>query len=275
MPLSNASRRNSRVETNVVAGNPFAYAQARLSARFGARPGEHAWQQLQAITEFGAYLEQARTTGLRPWVVNLSATSSAHEIERLLREHVRETITEVARWLPEIWQDAVRWTRHLIDLPAMEHLLRGEPVLPWMREEDSLRPLASVEPELRREVLLEGECAAFAYREGDSSLREIWFDEWRRRCPRLRGRAAAMLASLSELVHTHVRGFVPAGDQHRRDAKIAWTERRSLQARLEQYFRRAFLQPAAAFAFLLLTALDGERLRGELVTRTLFTPGGQ
>ena len=51
-----------------------------------------------------------------------------------------------------------------------------------------------------------------------------------------------------------------------------WPLRRALQARLALLFRRAMLDPAAAFIFLALTALDLERLRGELLRRAAF-PG--
>jgi hypothetical protein len=49
-----------------------------------------------------------------------------------------------------------------------------------------------------------------------------------------------------------------------------WPLRRTLQARLTLLFRRAMLDPAAAFAYLALTALDLERLRGELLRRAAF-----
>ncbi len=50
------------------------------------------------------------------------------------------------------------------------------------------------------------------------------------------------------------------------------TLRRALAARLTLLFRRAMLDPAAAFIYLALVAQDGERLRGELVRRAAL-PG--
>jgi hypothetical protein len=46
--------------------------------------------------------------------------------------------------------------------------------------------------------------------------------------------------------------------------------RRALQARLSLLLRRATLEPAAAFIHLALSALELERLRGELLVRKLF-----
>ena len=46
--------------------------------------------------------------------------------------------------------------------------------------------------------------------------------------------------------------------------------RRALQARLSLLLRRATLEPAAAFIHLALSALELERLRGELLGRKLF-----
>jgi hypothetical protein len=47
---------------------------------------------------------------------------------------------------------------------------------------------------------------------------------------------------------------------------------RALSARLTLLFRRAVLDPAAAFVFLAQIALDLQRLRGELLRRAAF-PG--
>ena len=46
--------------------------------------------------------------------------------------------------------------------------------------------------------------------------------------------------------------------------------RRALHARLSRLFRRATLDPAAAFIFLAISALDFERLRGEILRRVAF-----
>jgi hypothetical protein len=48
--------------------------------------------------------------------------------------------------------------------------------------------------------------------------------------------------------------------------------RRALQPKLVMLMRHAVTTPAAVFAFLALTLIDAERLRGELVRRAAF-PG--
>ncbi len=59
---------------------------------------------------------------------------------------------------------------------------------------------------------------------------------------------------------------------HDRTVRDGWPLRRTLQARLTLLFRRAMIDPAAAFIFLALAALDLERLRGEILRRVIF-PG--
>lgn len=249
----------------------FAYAQVRLQVRYGQRPRESDWRQLTALIEPAAFLEQARAGGLRPWVAGVGATTPVHELERLLRARLRARIEEVARWVPEEWRPAVRWTRFLVDLPALDHLLHGEPPHDWMREEEDLKPLADVEPELRRRALAQTACGALARgpREEGAGLFEAWLVEWRRLLPHVAGRAAHRLEALVVLVQAHRQAFA------RLDASgaAAWEARRRLEEALARRFRTAFLEPAAAFAYLLLVAIDAERLRAELLTRTIFAAG--
>jgi hypothetical protein len=82
-----------------------------------------------------------------------------------------------------------------------------------------------------------------------------WRREWWRRAPRA-ARHNETLRTLGRLLA-----------QHR---AVRVEPRRALCLRLEALYRRATLDPAAAFVFLALSALDLERLRGELVVRALF-----
>jgi hypothetical protein len=45
---------------------------------------------------------------------------------------------------------------------------------------------------------------------------------------------------------------------------------RALRERLDSLYRRAVLEPTAAFVYLAATALDLARLRGEIMRRALF-----
>jgi len=76
-----------------------------------------------------------------------------------------------------------------------------------------------------------------------------WRDEWQRRVP-APARRDPTLRELGRLLRS--------------------SSRRELGARLPLVYRRALLEPSAAFVFLALSALDMERLRGELLRRVLF-----
>jgi hypothetical protein len=69
----------------VATSNQFAYVQARLQARHGQRPSEDRWRLLESSPDLASYLQGARSTSLRPWVVHLPAESSTHQVERSLR----------------------------------------------------------------------------------------------------------------------------------------------------------------------------------------------
>lgn len=248
----------------------LAYTQARLQAHHGRQPGNSVFQSLAAISEFRPYLEQARATALEPWTVNISLMSTNHEIERLLRASLRARIEEVTSWVPAPWREVVRWTRVLLDLPALEHLLRGEPPFPWMFDEDNLKALAIAEAKARRRLLEHGEYAPLARGPREQPLLECWLAEWRRRLPEMPRPEVRRLEQLVALVWAHRASFASAPVGEPASARMAWEARRQLEAKVVQHFRRAFMEPAAVFAHLLLLALEFERLRGALVSRRLF-----
>ncbi len=242
----------------------FAYAQARLQARLANRPGPPTWRQLQAVGEFVPFLESARTTVLRPWVIHFSRTSTVHEVELSLRNQMRGTINTVATWMPERWRPAVRWTKVLIDLPALAHLMREGAAMDWMRADADLKPWLVEDRDARRAVFHSGPLAALLDACDDgASLRDAWVSEWRRMWPE-GVPSSATLNTLIRIVEDHVRAFAGASPREARDA------RRGLTEKLERLFRRALMQPATAFIYLSLIALDLEQLRGELVGRIVF-----
>jgi hypothetical protein len=207
-------------------------------------------------------------------VLNIGPGSGPHEIERLLRARLRARIEEVAAWVPATWRAPVRWTRMLVDLPALEYLLRGEPALPWMMEEDSLKALALAEPGARRAVLERGNYGPLAQATDGQSLLDRWLQAWRRLLPRMPNRAARRLERLVALVRDHRAAFAPARPGEAVSPRAAWDARRRLEAAAARHFRRSFLEPVAVFAHLLLLALEFERVRGALVTRCLFASEG-
>ena len=243
----------------------FGYAQARIQARYGERPPELAWQQLDGAADFALYLEHARATPLRPWVANLSPSTPVHELESRLRAGLQALVEEVAGWLPRAWRPAARWAGLLAGLPVAQQLAGGAGVLPWMRSDDSLAPLLAA----RREgpggrfaglpTPLQRACG-----QDPTWLLDAWLESWRALWPPMGQGERRALEGLAQLLRSHLLGFarVPVAD--------AWEARRALQRKLQQRFRRSAFEPTAVFVYLALVALDLERLRAALVGRALY-----
>jgi predicted ATPase len=75
---------------------------------------------------------------------------------------------------------------------------------------------------------------------------------------------SAFIDEFERTLSNHLEQFVAATTAE------AWLLRQALEARLRIFFRRAVLDAAAVFAFLGLSAIDLERLRGELARRAAF-----
>lgn len=234
----------------------FSYAQARIQARYGARPTEAEWLQLEGVADAAFYFEQARGTRLAPWIAGVGPATPVHELESRLRAALRALIEEVALWLPRPWLGAARWAAQLPGLPLLQRLAQGGELPPWLRHEAGLLPWpAPAGPEAR---LVE------AARQAQVWLPEVWLAQWRALWPPM-GRAQRMgLEQLVRLLRTHLLGFA------RLPAERAWQSRRELQRHLQRLFRATAFAPAAAFAYLALVALDLERLRAALVARVLY-----
>jgi hypothetical protein len=239
------------------------YAQARLCARFGERPDELAWRSIEPIRGLPALLDAARGLPFRRWIEAITASATPHEIEAALVSRRRALVAEVAQWMPSAWQRAVEWAGIVADLPVLEHISRGGEVLPWMRDDLLYGDLCA--DSVRRPVA--GPFLALAVGWGrPDGLFPAWRVEWMRRIPsaaansNLFGELARLLASQRALP-----GPVSEDTAARRG---------SLPARLALLFRRATGDPAAAFIFLALSALDLERLRGELLRRAVFPTFG-
>ena len=106
----------------------FAYAQARVQARYAELPGEDAWQRLAAARTLGMFLEEAREGALRGWVKGFSAQSDGHDLDRGVRGIWQDEVTRVAAWLPQPWRPALLWLRWLPLLPLLAHAGRGGPL---------------------------------------------------------------------------------------------------------------------------------------------------
>jgi hypothetical protein len=242
----------------------FAYAQARIQARYARLPTEEEWQRLAPARTLPSFLEEAREGAMREWVKGFSGQSDAHDLEVGVRNLFRETVDELAGWLPEPWRPAMSWTRWLPLLPLLDHQTRTGSAPPWLQRDPGLQGLLTdgrTDPGKLRGA------GAGALADAPAEHAAAWVLEWRRLMPPVKRSFERHVDELVGLLTKHLAVF--------RDARSesAWDVRRALRGRLTLLLHRHLLQPASAFVFLGLTALDLERLRGELVSRALFAAG--
>ncbi len=236
------------------------YAHARLGARYGTRADELVWRRLAMIRDLGAFLDAARTSALGAWVTAIRPDSNVHAIELALRAHWRERIAAIAAWMPPEWRPAIEWCGLWPDLPVLQHLARGGVAPSWLRDDPLAAALRDGRPaghDAGAATLLTAGKAA------PERMATLWHEAWLQRLP-VQGSAPSLLTEFAGVMKAHAIRF---RDPLQTDG---WALRRALHARLAQLFRRATLDPTAAFIFLALSALEGERLRGELVRRAVF-----
>lgn len=269
----------------MISGLTFDYAHARVAARLAQRPDERLWGQLRSARSVAALLEAMRASSAASAVSGVALVGDADAIELAFRQQLRTRIVEVAGWSPSPWRPALLYTRHLIDLPALLHLLGDEAPPRWAGADPALAPYAVDGLARRRIAIAEGPLGplAAAIDDGPASrhtpeplaraLRRLrtggtlhrllaaWEAQWRRLWPRVDDEARERLDAVVDLVRVHLLRFpsVPLDD--------AAGARQSLGARLATAVRRSATQPAALFAYLALFAVDLERLRGEFMLR--------
>lgn len=257
------------------------YAHARLLARHGQRPDEAAWRRLETLREIAPLLDVARSTGLRPFLVGIGAETPVHQVEATLRGHWRALVQEVAAWMPAAWQPSIAWCAVWPDLAWLQHLARGAEPAPWMLDDALWRDLAAAPAPGRAAELSAGPWGALALAwPVPHALAQAWRDEWLRRLPKAGGDdgddgntagspASDTLAQLVRTLNEHGHAFAQAHPSQ------GWLQRSALRTRLTLLLRRATLDPAAAFIYLALCALDLERLRAQLLPRLLFRQAAQ
>jgi len=232
------------------------YAHARLAARYGKRPGAAQWHRIEHARTLGALLEAVRGTAFGDLVTALSVDDDAHAVEALLRRRWRALVGEVASWVPQRWQAAVRWCAVLPDLPVLAHAARAGARPRWIEEDP-----------LYRDVAAGGPAAASPFAPlasawtAPEALGAAWHREFRRRVAAGDG---GPLPAIERAVLTHLAAFRGT------DLDDGTPLRRRLEEVLAVLFRRAALTPAEAFAFLAIALIDLERLRGELLRRVVF-----
>jgi len=260
----------------MIAGLPFDYAHARASARLAQRPDDRVWLQIRSARTVAALLEAMRASPAASTVSGIQVRANVDDIERALRQQLRQRIMDVARWAPQEWRAAVLWTRHLVDLPALVQLLCSEPRAKWIATDPALAGIASASLAERRALLLAGELAplvrALDARPADGAATALhaaldaWRLQWRRLWPRCPTDDRLQLEALERDVVTHLTRFAFAPTDQTMEMRAA------LAARALRYMRRNPAQPAALFGYLIVMAIDIERLRGEFALRSLLAP---
>jgi hypothetical protein len=247
--------------------NRLAYAQARLQARHGRRPTDDGWRLLEATPDLAGYLQAARATSLRPWVVHLAGDAGTHQIERSLRQDWQIYVAEVAAWVPSAWQPAARWLATLPYLPFFVHLTRGEPVPRWMLDDAELSEVAQTDTGQRDKALAATHLARIGepVREGVPPV-DAWLAAWVIDWPAADVSGGLALERVRHAFHSHVSTILAEPLQHPPGPAL----RHRIAERLNMAFRRESGRITAVFAHLGLMALDVERLRGGLVLRALF-----
>jgi len=242
----------------------FAYVQARLQARHGARPKEGEWRRLHSIGDLGNYLQVAQRGSLKYWVVGMNATTNVHDIELTLRHRYRSYIDDLSRWLGNDWRTAILWLKRLIDLPALNHLLAGQSINNWMLDDPELKPFAHVNENLRADAFLASDCNVFLHAwKNQQRLTDAWFQEFNQLCP-------ISITKQSGFMHVWKAIANRLEAQCESPSDNTAIARESLETELSAGFRKYSGSPAAFFIHLALTALDLEKLRGALVHRSLF-----
>lgn len=219
----------------------FDYAQVRLQSRYAARAGPSAWRAMEHARELAALIELARGSGFERLVTLLPMPLGLHALDLAVRQQWRLQVDEVAGWMPADWQAAVRWCALLVNLPFMQYLANGGTPHGWMQGDRSFPAQgAPTDPQ---------------------PVARAWYREWRCRMPRMSEDEAAQFLVFVRTVESHRDAFVKAAVDE------GWRLRHMLEQKLTAVFRRASLEPLAAFAFLALQWLALERMRSEIATR--------
>lgn len=242
----------------------FAYAQARIQARYAVLPTETEWQRLAGTRVLGAYLEDARGGPLRPWIKGFSALSGPHDLELGLRSLAWEQVQEVSTWAPQSWGPAIRWVAWLPFLGVFERLASAQGLPTWAREDQRLQALLD-DDGIPSPLALKRQGLAEIAAPGDpQQVADRWIQEWRGRWPVSRRTQRRPLETFCQELEDHLWAF------RRADPDTAWALRRRLRDHLALRLHQRPLQPLTAFLYLALILLDLERLRGDLLRRCVF-----
>lgn len=240
----------------------IAYAQARAQARFGGRPDDALWRELEAGRDLPHLVELLRGSTLRPAVETLPPTIEPHALESRLRAHWSAACSEVAHWYPEDWRPALEW---LATLPWVAPLAWSEhrPDEDTWSGEDAL--LGNTAAAAALSALSDGPLHPLAAAaRGERTMAEAWHAHWRRTWPSTDRREAQALDKLAAAIS----GFLPGGKGT--EPFDALVER--AEAAVTRVFRRLAGTAVAGLALLVLLCLDHLRLRAALAVARSFKP---
>ncbi|MEP6885291.1 MAG: hypothetical protein ABJC66_11125 [Gammaproteobacteria bacterium] len=239
------------------------YALTRVQANYGRRPGEGAWRRLESSHDLGQYLDAARTTALADWVSAIDRTRDVHAIERFLRIQWRRHVAAVAAWHPQQWQPWLLWLAWVPSLSLLAQLVRSEPAPAWMMADPLYGPIAQ-RPYLERAAGLKGTALAVFQpaMDGSAGIGAVWRSHWQAITPRTDEHTRHLLAAALRVLDNYAQHL--AGDNSSALARQQLTER------LGRLFRAGAGSVVATLCYLVLLAMDLERLRGGLVNRCLF-----
>jgi len=240
----------------------IAYAQARAQARFGGRPDDGLWRELEAGRDLPHLIELLRGSALHRAVESLPASIETHALESRLRAHWSAACAEVARWYPDAWRPSLEW---LATLPWVAPLAWSEhrpEVSEWTGEDPLLGNTAAA---AALSALSDGPLHPLSGAvRGQGTAGEAWHTHWRAIWPRTERRQRLALDRLAGAVG----GFVPGGPETEPfDALAERTERV-----VTRVFRRQAGTAIAGLALLVLLALDQLRLRAALAVACSFGP---
>lgn len=240
----------------------IAYAQARIQARFGQRPGEAFWRELEAGRDLPHLVEIVRGSGLGAVTESLAPSLDGHALEHRLRLRWRDACLEIAGWYPEAWRPAMTWLAWLPWLGPLTWLSHRPEALPWMKDDPLLGELAQAEPGERPTLLAAGPMAPLQGGWNESgNLGEAWYRQWRRSWPTTDESTRRGLDRLA----TAVVGLGAGRSGPPLDALVDATEKAATRV-----FRRHAGTVVAGLAMLVLLALDHLRLRAALAVARSF-----
>lgn len=276
----------------MIDGLTLDYAGSRTMARLAWRPDSRLWQRLHAASSLHALLERARSAAVGNYLSGVARVADCDDVDAAFRTQWRARVAELAGWSPAPWRDAVRWSAHLADVGGVAHLWHAGP-LRWMRTDPVFARYVDGNTAMRRASLTTGPLAPLGTAlathaahtepiepaEHDSvtarpaarapgtdvlpSALAAWLAHWRALWPSTTAGERDDLERLVALTRAHRQRFATVAVGDTGAAREAFAERVTAHLRADPS------RPAALFAYLLLVALDLERLRAECLLRVV------